>query len=466
MNGLPGLISREGQESLNAAVNDGIPCPERELAPDGWVSHADPEFRDPRKKDWNMAIDPRFLAESGREIFTGNELLVKGALETPGGVHLLSGYPGSPVAGFFDVLGDLRDLIVPKGIRAFQANNEALAAAAVNGSQMAPMRAMIAFKSVGGHVASDALYLGNLAGAHADGGAVICIGDDPWCDSTQVPADSRFLCEHLRMAVVEPGGPQELKDWVDLSFKLSQAAGLYIGYLVTVAQVDGGGTVVCKPNQFPQVNTQHRVALETSHIDLEKVLLPPRTWQKEMLFPQRFEATMAAAKKLGINRIFPATNSDAGKPAALGFIVAGMAGPYLQHVLASTGLTGTFPILRMGMSYPADVSLVKEFAATCEKMIVVEERRGFLEKQIRDGLFHALESKEAAEISGRLFGKVFPDGSEGIPETRGLNFSVLAQKILPLIQSTQKIAPERRNGRLSDELDRLQASEQAEIESV
>ena len=52
-----------------------------------------------------MAIDPRFLVESGREIFTGNELLVKGALETEGGVHLLTGYPGSPVAGFFDVCG-------------------------------------------------------------------------------------------------------------------------------------------------------------------------------------------------------------------------------------------------------------------------------------------------------------------------------------------------------------------------
>ena len=55
-----------------------------------------------------MAIDPRFLADSGREVFTGNELLVKGALETEGGVHLLTGYPGSPVAGFFDILGICR----------------------------------------------------------------------------------------------------------------------------------------------------------------------------------------------------------------------------------------------------------------------------------------------------------------------------------------------------------------------
>src|SRR5271156_5429413 len=182
-----------------------------------------------------MANEARFLAEGGREIFTGNELLIKGALEAEGGVHLLTGYPGSPVAGFFDVLGDLKSLLNAKGVRAFQANNEALAVAAVNGSQMLPCRAIATMKSVGVHVASDALALGNLAGAHPQGAAVIVMGDDPWCDSTQVPADSRFLCEHLRMPVVEPGGPQELKDWVNLSFRLSQAGGLYIGYIATVA---------------------------------------------------------------------------------------------------------------------------------------------------------------------------------------------------------------------------------------
>jgi len=104
-----------------------------------------------------MAIDPRFLADSGLEVFSGNELLVKGALETDGGVHLYTGYPGSPVAGFFDCLGDLAPMLQEKGVRAFQANNEALGAAAVNGSQMAPMRAIAAMKSVGVHVAADAL---------------------------------------------------------------------------------------------------------------------------------------------------------------------------------------------------------------------------------------------------------------------------------------------------------------------
>jgi TPP-dependent indolepyruvate ferredoxin oxidoreductase alpha subunit/Pyruvate/2-oxoacid:ferredoxin oxidoreductase gamma subunit len=413
-----------------------------------------------------MATDPRFLAESGHEVFTGNELLVKGALETDGGVHLLTGYPGSPVAGFFDVLGDISGLLTSKGIRAFQANNEALSIAAVNGSQMAPTRAIAAFKSVGVHVASDALALGNLGGAHPQGGALIVMGDDPWCDSTQVPADSRFICEHLRMPVVEPGTPQELKDWVGLGLKLSQSAGMYIGYIVTVAHADGGGTVLCKPNQFPAINTQQKIALETKQIDLGKVLLPPRTWQRELLYPERFAKTMAAARELGINKIIGASrdvwgstgdassNASSSKP-PLGFIITGMGGPYLQHVLADLGLSGVFPILQMGMSYPADVQLVKEFSGTCQKMIVIEERRSFLEKNIRDAIFHALPQDQAVDIASRLFGKTFPGGGEGISELRGLNFSVLAQKLIPLFQATLEIPPAMRNGRLSSEMDRL-----------
>src|SRR5688572_24046601 len=299
-----------------------------------------------------MACDPRFLAESGREVFTGNELLVKGALETEGGVHLLTGYPGSPVAGFFDTLGDVKDLLKANGVRAFQANNEALGVAAVNGSQMAPCRAIATMKSVGVHVASDALAIGNLAGAHPQGGAIVIMGDDPWCDSTQVPADSRFLCEHLRMAVVEPGTIQEVKDWINLSFKLSQAAGVFVGYVVTTAQADGGGTVECKPNQFPEINAKQRIALDTQRIDLGKVLLPPRTWQQELKMPERHAATVKAARELGLNRILPSRGMGASpmssspdpevhgrgahatsELAPIGFIVTGMAGPYLEHVL-------------------------------------------------------------------------------------------------------------------------------------
>ncbi len=408
-----------------------------------------------------MAIDPRFLASSGREIFTGNELLIKGALEVDGGVHLLTGYPGSPIAGFFDILGDIAPILTKNGIRAYQANNEALASAAANGSQMLPCRTIVAMKNVGLHVAADALALATLAGAHPEGGAIVICGEDPWCDSTQVPADSRFLCEHLRMVVVEPGTIQEVKDWIDLSLKLSKSAGLYVGFIVTTAQADGGGTVDCKPNQFPKLNMLNKVTLETQAIPVQRtVLLPPRTWQKELGVRDRFEITMQAARELGVNKIYPATAKLAGADAVeaiapVGFITTGMARPYLRHVLSDVGLLDAFPILNLGLSYPADVKLVKEFARSCKRMIVIEERRSFLEKNIRDSLFREFNHEEANALSGKLYGKAFParaDGTPlaGIPDTRGLSPSELARIIIPLLQETTEIPLEARNGRLAE----------------
>ena len=169
-------------------------------------------------------------------------------------------------------------------------------------------------KSVGVHVASDALALGNLAGAHPEGGAVIIMGDDPWCDSTQVPADSRFLCEHLRMAVVEPGTPQELKDWIDLSFKLSQAAGLYIGYIVTTAQADGGGTVDLPARiSFPTLNTQpadgagHAAGQPRSNGAAAAAHVAARNCR----CPSGLRRRSKAARELGLNRIISRQSASA-----------------------------------------------------------------------------------------------------------------------------------------------------------
>jgi indolepyruvate ferredoxin oxidoreductase len=409
-----------------------------------------------------LKIDQRFACQGGFNVFTGNELLVKGCLETPGGVHLATGYPGSPVAQFFDVFAGLAPLLKRQGVRAFQAANEALSVAAVNGAQMAGCRAIAAFKSVGVHVASDALALGNLGGAHPDGGAVIVCGDDPWCDSTQVPADSRFLCEHLRMAVVEPGSPQELKDWVALSFELSRAAGLYVGYVVTTNQVDGGGSVAVRPNQFPELNMNQRTALDPATIDLDKVLLPPRTWQQELKMPERHAATVKAARRLGLNKLEDAVRPAVAGRAPLGFVTTGMAGQYLRHVLADLGLDGVFPILTMGMPYPTDVGLLSDLGRVADQMIVIEERRSFLEKNLRDRLFHELPHDEAIDLSRRLWGKRFPmehgDDRPGIPETRGLNPSLLAQLLIPLIQRTRRVPADMRNGRLTGFLADLKAT--------
>jgi len=117
-----------------------------------------------------MKVDPRFLQEEGKQVFNGAELLLKGAFEAD--VSLMTGYPGSPVAEFFNAAEAAKELLKDKGIVFEIANNEALGGARLNGSQMEDLRAMAVMKSVGFHVASDGLALGNLAkSSHQGGGA-------------------------------------------------------------------------------------------------------------------------------------------------------------------------------------------------------------------------------------------------------------------------------------------------------
>ncbi len=375
-----------------------------------------------------LKVDPRFLKEEGTEVFLGNELLVKGLLETEGGTHLWTGYPGSPVSGFFDCVEAIAEIPKQYGISAVLANNEALSAAMVNGSQMHGLRAMCVMKSVGLHVATDALAIGNLAGAHPDGGVVVVMGDDPWSDSTQVPADSRFLCKHIYMPILEPSTNQEMKDWVDLAFRLSRESELYIGFLVTTNQADGGGSVQVGRNHFPRVNTHNPIQLDTAKVDFEKnVLLPPRTWRREQGFPQRYERLWASARRHGVNRI---TSGRPDSRAPLGFISSALAYSYLEHALQQLGLSDTFPMLKLGVTYPLDPELIDSFADQVETIVVVEERRGFLEEQIVQLLARRAMTGKAAPP---VYGKVFPGGREGLPSARGFNSSILVELLAPLI---------------------------------
>ena len=94
-------------------------------------------------------------------IFNGNELIIRGALEA--GFSLYSGYPGSPLADFFNILYEKRKEFEAKGIKVIIANSEANAAAMASGAKQAGKDTLIAMESMGLHVASDALSVGNFA---------------------------------------------------------------------------------------------------------------------------------------------------------------------------------------------------------------------------------------------------------------------------------------------------------------
>ncbi|NQU76333.1 MAG: FAD-dependent oxidoreductase, partial [Planctomycetes bacterium] len=171
--------------------------------------------------------------------------------------------------------------------------------------------------------------------------------------------------------------------------------------------------------------------LETAAIDTDKfVLLPPKTWWQEQSLSERFGRAISAARRLGLNRIeYPSSSRK-----ALGFVSSGLAYGYLRQGLWELGLLGEFPIAKFGMSYPMDAEMVRELASQCERIIVVEERRGFLEEQIGQVILTGRQrGLPCGEVE--LWGKEMPFGLEGFPSTRGLHPSIVISRLVPLLKS-------------------------------
>ena len=385
-------------------------------------------------------MDERFTQSNGTNVYTGCELLVKGALES--GVSLMTGYPGSPLAEVFDILQRNSDLLKSHGIVAQIANNEALSIARLNGSQMADMRAIAFMKSVGLHVASDALAICNLAGT--TGGAVVVVGDDTWSYSTQVPADSRFLARHLYMPLLEPSTWQELKNWINYAFEISAEANLYTCFLTTQNQADGGGNVELHPNCYPTISQIAQIELDTALISIDdRVVLPPDTARIEAeTLQKRLPTALKTAKRLGLNEILYPTNSNNHstsdqKQKKIGFLTAGFSYAYLEHALSELNLSGSIPILKLGMTHPIDPDILREFAQEIDELFVVEEKRPVLENEIKALLMQMYQAGNLDKLV-KVWGKQFPEGLPGIPMEAGLDPSILIQRLIPLFSKNGK----------------------------
>jgi TPP-dependent indolepyruvate ferredoxin oxidoreductase alpha subunit len=100
-----------------------------------------------------------------------------------------------------------------------------------------------------------------------------------------------------------------------------------------------------------------------------------------------------------------------GEVVPLGFVTFGAAHASLRHALALLGLTGRLPILRLGCINPFDPRSVEQMLSRCERLIVVENGRPFIEQSIRllaDGL------RRSGHRAGEVFGKVLP-GQDSAP---------------------------------------------------
>lgn len=357
----------------------------------------------------------------GHKILNGNELLIQGALEA--GFHLYTGYPGSPLADFFNILYEEKDELQKKGVRVVIANSEANAAAMASGAKMAGQNVLVAMKSMGLHVASDALSVGNFANPGADQngirpGVVVAVGDDPWSISTSTPADSRYLFKHLHMPFLEPSTPQELKDWMAKALELSQRSSVYTGILLTTFMAEGGGRVELGEEK----EVKHEpVTLDPKTFNLSShVMVPPNSLlaDKDMIL-NRFPRLRHILADLKLDQTFGNTSSE------IGVISSGAVFETLKQVLEESELLQSCHLYKAATSYPFNEEQLLPFLKTIKHLIVVEEKRGFLEGEVKEviakhGLTIFVQGKDFKTDHGFV---------EGFPAFGGLSYEIIYQKL-------------------------------------
>ncbi|GAA3469572.1 indolepyruvate ferredoxin oxidoreductase family protein [Nonomuraea roseola] len=312
---------------------------------------------------------------------------------------MVSGYPGSPLGGFDQELARS----TPEGVVHRPGQNEELGATAVWGSQLVtalpdPRKAGVLGvwygKAPGVDRAADAFRHGNFVGAHPEGGLIALCGDDPTCKSSTLPSATESTLVALGMPVVYPGTVQELLDLGRHAIAASRASGLWVAIKAVANVVDATATVDLDPERIkpvmPEVQWQGRPYRHTP----DATLLTPYSLDMERtLVGPRLELARAYARENGLNQI-----TCAAPEARLGVVAAGTAYYDVREALRKLGVGDEVRLLKIGMLWPLEPTVVKEFARGLSEIIVVEEKAPLLEGLVKDVLYG---TPDAPAVTGK-----------------------------------------------------------------
>jgi indolepyruvate ferredoxin oxidoreductase len=351
----------------------------------------------------------RYELDTGRVFVSGVQALARLPLEQmrvdrSRGLNtaaFVSGYPGSPLAGF-DREADVASRAAGSLTYIHRhALNEELAATAVMGSQLAAERSDCRFDGITGYWygktpgvdrASDALRHAMFAGVHRDSGAVAFVGDDGAAKSSTLPSSSDAALIGLHMPILTPGDVQDALDLGRHAVAMSRASGLWSAVKIVAAVADGTGTLDLALDRvvpiIPQAEYEGRVFVP--HADGE--LLTPHTLDLER---ELFEVRLELARQYGADNKLNTIVVDP-HDAWIGIAACGHTYHELRQALTMLGLKNDQQIadagirlLQLRLPSPIDSALLRRFAVGLAEILVVEDKNPTLELLLKEALWSA-----------------------------------------------------------------------------
>ena len=346
-----------------------------------------------------MLLSDKFTVERGSVYLTGIQALVRLPLDQMrrdrrAGLKtgaFISGYEGSPLGGYDLALARSKKLLDENGVHFRPGLNEDLAATSIMGTQIfevvgkSKVDGVLGIwygKGPGVDRSGDIFRHANLAGTGKNCAALVLAGDDHGCKSSTIPHQSDFSLMNTGIPFLFPGNVQEIIDYGLLAIAISRFSGAWVGLKLVTDVCDGGSTVILDPDQ-PQI-----VIPENYRKNVDPRLVPPITLAMEYeVNARRLQAVLEFARLNRVNRW------HGSKKAWLGLVSAGKAYYDLAQALRDLSIGETeleelgIRVAKFGMTFPLDQQFARDFADGLDTILVVEEKRSFLELHLRDALY-------------------------------------------------------------------------------
>ena len=129
--------------------------------------------------------------------------------------------------------------------------------------------------------------------------------------------------------------------------------------------------------------------------------------------------------------------SPVRKKHRLGFVSAGLAYSCLRHALGELRLDGEIPILKLGMTYPIDMVIVREFAAQVDEIYVIEEKRSPFRERNKSVHYPWVSEWRHGSIR-KCVGQTISRRHGRNPGNFWLRCPILIQKLIPTSQTSPR----------------------------
>ena len=352
-----------------------------------------------------VTLDDKYSLDYGRAFMSGVQALVKlpmlqrvrDVAQGKNTAGFISGYRGSPLGTYDQSLVKAQKYLDAHHIKFQPGVNEELAATALWGTQQlgfAPpgtnkydgVFGIWYGKGPGVDRCSDVFKHANMAGTTPWGGVIAVAGDDHISKSSTAAHQSDHIFKACGFPVFFPTNVQEILDLGLHAIAMSRFSGVWAGMKTIQEIVESSATVMIDPDRV-QIRLPQDFLVPPGGLHIR---WPDHALDQEArLFDYKWYAALAYIRANRLNY-----NAIEGPQDRFGIISSGKAYNDTRQALLDLGLEDDtcrrigIRLHKVGVVWPLEAQLTREFATGLQEILVVEEKRQVIEYQLKEELYN------------------------------------------------------------------------------